>query len=164
MIFPRKTKLPSIWNDTKSCWVWLLHYTCWKMHQNASGQRLHHLQAAVVPFRKEPSTEGIQNNQGNWVRGIVCLHLCYMKKLKLLSSSQFICLKNKLLTSCSHTNVMKNKILSKDVATYEWGTAFWARAFVLIASTKGKNFLYTLFLPAPSCKFDPSSVMHMKDF
>lgn len=115
-------------------------------------------------FRKELSTEGIQNNQGNWVRGIVCLHLCYMKKLKLLSSSQFICLKNKLLTSCSHTNVMKNKILSKDVATYEWGTAFWARAFVLIASTKGKNFLYTLFLPAPSCKFDPSSVMHMKDF
>lgn len=27
------------------------------------------LQAAVVPFQKDSSTEGIQNNQGNWVRG-----------------------------------------------------------------------------------------------
>lgn len=78
-------------------------------------------------------------SQGNRV----CVHLCYTKKLKLLSSSQFIRLKNQLLTPCSHTDIMKTKILSQDVATYEWGTACWGR-IVLTASTKGKNFPYTL--------------------
>lgn len=80
---PRKMKSASTANDALARWVWLLHYTCWKMYQNASGQSvLPSLQTATLPFQKELDTkEGIQINQES-VEQSLLLPSLHEKKIK----------------------------------------------------------------------------------
>lgn len=120
------------------------------------------LQAAVVPFQKESSTEGIQNNQGNWVRG---------------TESAFIFVTRKNWNSSVPPSLYVSKTNSSPPAhtLTSWRLKFYPKMLPpmnevqpageelsLLQVQKERTFP-TLSLPAPPYKFDPSSVMHVED-